>query len=136
MKTCRTCSLERGDADFYPKKTECKQCTKERALRRYHANKEECIQRTRDWQAANPEKHRAYAGKKDAMRRAGVECIPKGFTVASTFPVYAEAIAKETATGIPHHVDHIVPLTAGGMHCPSNLQVLTATDNIMKGSSV
>jgi len=36
--------------------------------------------------------------------------------------------------GIKHHVDHIVPLARGGLHIPSNLQVLPAIVNLRKGS--
>lgn len=38
---------------------------------------------------------------------------------------------------VPHHVDHIIPLngkTASGLHVEHNLQVIPATDNLLKGS--
>ena len=35
--------------------------------------------------------------------------------------------------GIKFHVDHIVPLNTGGMHTPSNLQVVPAKINLAKG---
>ena len=33
-----------------------------------------------------------------------------------------------------HHVDHIRPLAAGGVHHPDNLQVITAEENLSKSS--
>ena len=33
-----------------------------------------------------------------------------------------------------YHVDHVVPLACGGSDKPSNMQWLTATENLMKGS--
>lgn len=49
--------------------------------------------------------------------------------------VYAEARALSEATGVPHHVDHIIPLQGdlvSGLHVESNLRVLPATDNQRK----
>jgi len=41
-------------------------------------------------------------------------------------------LTKET--GILHEVDHIKPIAAGGLHCQTNLQVLTKAENMKKGS--
>lgn len=48
--------------------------------------------------------------------------------------IYAEARRLSIETGIQYHVDHIRPLAAGGVHHPSNLRVVTAEENISKGS--
>jgi hypothetical protein len=40
---------------------------------------------------------------------------------------------------VPHHVDHIIPLNGAavsGLHVEGNLQVITATDNLLKGSQL
>lgn len=49
--------------------------------------------------------------------------------------LYEKAQRLTELTGIPHHVDHIDPLTGettSGLHCWDNLQILTQTENLQK----
>lgn len=46
--------------------------------------------------------------------------------------IYAESRRLSEVTGIPHDVDHIQPLSKGGLHHPDNLQILTASENRSK----
>lgn len=48
--------------------------------------------------------------------------------------VYKRAREMSVNTGIPHEVDHIIPLSRGGLHHPSNLQILTRDENKFKGA--
>lgn len=51
-------------------------------------------------------------------------------TKEQAFYIECARITKET--GIPHHVDHIWPLSKGGQHIFYNLQVITAEENLKK----
>lgn len=49
--------------------------------------------------------------------------------------IYSNARKLTKETGIPHHVDHVRPLAAGGTHHPLNLQILTGEENMSKGAT-
>lgn len=46
--------------------------------------------------------------------------------------IYATAKSLTLDTGVEHHVDHIVPISKGGLHVPENLRVVTAEANLKK----
>ncbi|EKD61586.1 MAG: hypothetical protein ACD_54C00177G0001 [uncultured bacterium] len=89
---------------------------------------------------------RTYKRAYDAHRRAlKLKATPSWLTDADKAAmrvIYDEAARLTRETGIPHHVDHIVPLKATcprtkkrnacGLHCPANLQVLPASENLSK----
>lgn len=50
--------------------------------------------------------------------------------------LYATCARISKCTGIPHHVDHIIPICVGGPHKLENLRIITATQNMRKGGRV
>lgn len=50
--------------------------------------------------------------------------------------IYCEAKRISKETGIPHEVDHIIPISKGGKHHEDNLQILTASENRKKGNKI
>ena len=75
-----------------------------------------------------------------AGRAALLQATPPWLTPAqkqAIRAVYEEADRLTRETGVPHEVDHIVPLRGKvvcGLHVPWNLQVLTARRNRSKSS--
>ena len=51
-----------------------------------------------------------------------------------TSNAYKEAERLTEETGVIHHVDHIIPISKGGLHHQDNLQVLTKKENLIKGN--
>ena len=43
---------------------------------------------------------------------------------------------NEEAGRIDYHVDHIQPLSRGGLHHPDNLRVISSTENMRKGAKL
>ena len=81
------------------------------------------------------EKCKKIDGKlRDAMKRGA---FPENLTPSEQkeiIRIYEKSRRILDQTGIEHHVDHIKPLSKGGRHHPSNLQILTAEENLKKGA--
>ena len=108
---------------------------KEKIVAHYQAYKERIIARKRGYAQANPGKVNAISAKRKAAK---LQRTPNWLTVDDYHAIrtlYETAAALTKATGIKHQVDHILPLrgkTVSGFHCPTNLQILTATENRSK----
>lgn len=92
------------------------------------------------WAAANPEKCRAVYARwaadnpervlsKMASFRARQQSYECGCCDNSDF-VEIYRVAKQNS----QHVDHIIPLSAGGPHCILNVQLLDPAENIRKSN--
>ena len=125
--------------------------TRDKAWRQ--ANKERIKTRDKDYRKANKERlkacfkawRQANSGKINSLaakrRAAKLQRTPHWLTEEDHLDIqafYIEAKRLTKETGINHHVDHIRPLqgrTVSGLHCPLNLQILTATENLQKNNS-
>lgn len=96
-------------------------------------NQKRHIQYVREWQKRNPEKMRAMWAAQKARKIAATVPLTHE-EQAEVIALYAKARALTELTGEPYHVDHIKPLAKGGLHHPSNLQVLRGVDNLRKGA--
>lgn len=125
-------------------RVEVRQRTREIQKRAYHEKQKNnpdyklaCKLRGVAW----VKKNRAHVNAKTASRRAArVEAQPPSLypsDIEEIRAIYNTAKEMSSATGVPHEVDHIVPLKhplVCGLHVPWNLQVLTEFENRAKGN--
>jgi Tfp pilus assembly protein PilE len=148
LKKCSKCREEKS-VELFSKSADrkdglqrhCKQCKREYAQAWAKANPEEKLARARKFNKNNPDYHRLYQATYSPMRRAlKLNATPKWLTEDDLDViqwVYEMREERTNATGVMHHVDHIVPLKGEnvcGLHVWWNMQILTATDNVRKNN--
>lgn len=109
------------------------------------ANRERLAKTIRERQRSDA----AYRAKKAALQRARKARMRAGLGPGRNDPailaIYDEAkmlqrkleacVECDDPLEIVMHVDHIIPLSAGGPHAAENLQILSARANLAKGAS-
>jgi 5-methylcytosine-specific restriction endonuclease McrA len=125
----------------------------EQRIKEYHKiwylkNKDRVLIRQREYRARNIEYYRKYDqewtqknryrkilstykrrrnlddSKLSEFQRTMIRCI------------YKEAQEKRERTNGKYHVDHIIPLSKGGLHVPNNLRIITAEENLRKSHNI
>ena len=162
MQKCRTCQTVKQPSEFYKtSRTEsglyerCKICCKienaqNKAARKAYANTAKGKKARRKYHQSESyakvqslyhksEKGRASLRRNCAKRKTKIKrATPSWVSMQELCEIYLEAVRLEKATGIKYNVDHIVPLVhplVCGLNVPWNLQLLTETENKVKGNS-
>lgn len=103
-------------------------------VRSYLRNPGAVKSRVSRWRKNNPHKRALQTARRKACE---LQAMPEWANTEEieNFYVWARIISR--VSGVPHHVDHIVPLQGRnvcGLHCDGNLQILTAEENCRKGN--
>jgi 5-methylcytosine-specific restriction endonuclease McrA len=85
------------------------------------------------WRVKNKDRIAAYAMNRIARKKAA---IPEGYDVAQIEPIYEACARVSQCVGVPHEVDHIIPLAAGGAHHHLNLQIIPRNLNARKSAKL
>lgn len=91
----------------------------------------------RQYQKANLDKVRYWAMSRHAAKLQRTPAWLSDDDHWMLEQAYELAVLREKATGVPHQVDHIIPLrgkSVSGLHVPWNVQVIPAVENKRKGN--
>lgn len=100
----------------------------------FAANPKRTADSTKKYAKANPAKMIAKENKRRANKLRATPVWADDFILEEAYEL---AILRTEATGVKHHVDHIVPLQSKivcGLHCEFNLRVIPGKENISKGN--
>ena len=146
MKICTRCGEEKDLDLFSPKKTgkmgrhsQCRSCDNIARKERYRRDRDRYRRFGREYRRRLLKKNPQVAGLDYALQR----------TPCSEFELFKGRSRKEvrdetkfdyvlsqlltTKTGVPHEVDHIKPICAGGVHRHWNLSIVPMSSNREKG---
>lgn len=101
----------------------------------YLRNKNSVLASVNKWKDNNKNKTVIYGRTAASKRRARIKKASTKLTFTEEQLIkqyYNYSVRLKNKLGIEFHVDHIVPLSIGGLHHPSNLQVVPARWNKRK----
>ena len=106
----------------------------------YEANKDRKKAYDQDYRVEYYPKHKYRWTQQRAKRRAAeLKATPPWISMDEIERVYKKCKRVSKKTGVPHEVDHIVPLLGEkvcGLHVPWNLQIIPADENRSKGNKL
>lgn len=159
MKTCVKCLEDKPLELFYNNERKCKKCRNKEANSYAYPNREaprgfKSSENRRAAQARYREKHRDSIRAKQRewvknnlpkvlarthkYQAAKLNATPKWLTKDQLKQIeqfFVESSRLTRETGIPHEVDHVVPLcgkNVSGLHVPWNLQIMEQSKNRQK----
>ena len=97
-------------------------------------NKEKIAAYRKAYREANPEVGARGKRKRRAIKKEAY--VPRCSYWKSVEKKLVDERERLRGTGITYHIDHIYPLSKGGIDHPSNYQLLSPEENISKGAKV
>lgn len=104
-------------------------------LRHVEQRRESAKARARKFRKEHPARRNAISAWQRAQQ---IKATPRWADKQAIAEMYQEAARRTAETGIPHEVDHTVPLRSKwvcGLHWEGNLQIITRVENQAKHNS-
>lgn len=150
MKTCPHCKAYKPTEEYFlykgKPKGRCKPCQSEYnktfykyrdRSEYYQTRKEHHSKVCSEWRKNNKDKRNSYnASRRSRLKQAEPSWLSDKQR-EEIVEVYSEAQRLTASTGVPHHVDHVVPLcgeNVSGLHVPWNLKAIPAEENLRKSN--
>ena len=106
---------------------------REKSREQYKKHKERKKIYSKEYRKANRHKK----AERESKRRLLINSSQTGeYNQKIIHEIYKIRERVSFCLGVPHHVDHIYPLSKGGLHIPENLQVIPAVLNLKKGDRI
>ena len=160
VQTCSKCAVEKELSEYVwdnrynrPKK-KCKSCDAATYKAWRLANKEKVLARNKKYREDNPDfrasvyekasrnqskyqsKRNASEGRRRATKMSATPPWLSEEQLQEIKDIYWLAKDLKAVTGEDYHVDHIHPLSKGGLHVPWNLQILPSDMNLRKSNKM
>jgi|DEB0MinimDraft_4_1074332.scaffolds.fasta_scaffold30760_2 uncharacterized Zn finger protein (UPF0148 family) len=152
-KNCNSCRQQKPLDEFYTGRAQCKSCvvtqvtTRQKNNPQYLKYQAQYREKNKDrMKAAHKkyvEKNRGLINFLNSRRKKRIkERTPSWLSssdIAQIKEIYNQAAELSQQTDKLYHVDHIIPLKGelvSGLHVPSNLQILEASENIRKSNQL
>ena len=115
MKTCRECGQQKTHEEFFVRidrmslRSYCKDCFRTRQKKYYSRTRKQHLKRAKAYVKNNPHIHAAKQAEVRAKKRR--QTLPLTDEQRKQMrEIYKRARRLTEETGVPHDVDHIVPL--------------------------
>ena len=102
-------------------------------MRHRRIHKSECEEYRRKYCKLHAGRLNAYNALQKSKARGAVD---PGINISVVSIIYQAVERIQKCTGIPHDVDHKIPISKGGVHHQSNLQILTHRLNMKKKDAI
>lgn len=133
--SCVACNISRSLPKLFDKELMAKYRTKEKVNEYWSKNRDK--KRAINLKYDSTDGGKISNANKSAKRRSRVRNqLPNDADFGIIKKIYEECRRLSAETGIPHEVDHIIPIAKGGLHHQDNLQILTVTENRKKGAKI